>query len=134
MTKIRVLFVVAFMAITSLASAQDPMTSTMKKGDKAWTDLENTLRERPPVAVQGKYYKPKRQTAWIRGKILGRSVFENQSGHRHANQSRDVCRTNRRGQDVHEWSAAKGRIQRNQADGGVWNIAWRWTTPHSKCV
>src|SRR6266478_3709044 len=57
MTKIRALFVVAFMAITSLASAQDPMTSTMKKGDKAWTDLENTLREADlQWLCQGKYW------------------------------------------------------------------------------
>jgi len=54
MTKIRVLFVVAFMAITSLASAQDPMTSTMKKGDKAGLILENTLREATSSAVPGK--------------------------------------------------------------------------------
>jgi hypothetical protein len=38
---IRVLFVVALMAVPSLASAQD----SMKKGDKAWTDLEKQLAD-----------------------------------------------------------------------------------------
>jgi hypothetical protein len=58
MTKVRALFVVALMAISSLASAQE----TMKKGDKAWTDLEATLRETNlEWLCQGKYYKPKRQ-------------------------------------------------------------------------
>ena len=41
MTKIRVLFVVALMAVSSLANAQD----SMKKGDKAWTDLEKQLAD-----------------------------------------------------------------------------------------
>jgi len=78
MTKIRVLFVVAFMAITSLALAQDPMTSTMKKGDKAWTDLENTLREADlQWLCQGKYYKPKRQDCVdSRGKFWADQFFE----------------------------------------------------------
>jgi len=38
---IRVLFVVALMAVPSLGSAQD----SMKKGDKAWTDLEKQLAD-----------------------------------------------------------------------------------------
>jgi hypothetical protein len=38
---IRVLFVVALMAVSSLASAQD----SMKKGDKGWTDLEKQLAD-----------------------------------------------------------------------------------------
>jgi hypothetical protein len=41
MTKIRVLFVVALMAVSSLASAQE----AMKKGDKSWTDLEKQLAD-----------------------------------------------------------------------------------------
>jgi hypothetical protein len=41
MTKIRVLFVVALMAVSSLASAQE----AMKKGDKGWTDLEKQLAD-----------------------------------------------------------------------------------------
>lgn len=41
MVRIRVLFVVVFMALASLASAQE----TMKKGDKAWTDLEKQLAD-----------------------------------------------------------------------------------------
>jgi hypothetical protein len=58
MTKIHVVFVVALMAISSLASAQE----TMKKGDKAWTELEATLRDANlEWLCQGKYYKPKRQ-------------------------------------------------------------------------
>jgi hypothetical protein len=58
MTKIRVAFVVVLMAISSLASAQE----TMKKGDKAWTELEATLRDANlKWLCQGKYYKPKRQ-------------------------------------------------------------------------
>lgn len=62
MPKMRVLFVVALMTVSSLASAQDSAKSTMKKGDKAWTDLENTLREADlQWLCQGKYYKPKRQ-------------------------------------------------------------------------
>jgi len=58
MTKIRVAFIVVLMAISSLASAQE----TMKKGDKAWTALEATLRDANlKWLCQGKYYKPKRQ-------------------------------------------------------------------------
>jgi hypothetical protein len=41
MTKIRVLLVVAFVAISSMASAQE----TVKKGEKGWTDLEKTLAD-----------------------------------------------------------------------------------------
>jgi len=41
MTKIRILFVVALMAVSSLANAQD----SMKKGGKAWTDLEKQLAD-----------------------------------------------------------------------------------------
>jgi len=49
---------VALMSITSSASAQ----TTMKKGDKAWTELELTLREANlKWLCQGKYFQPKRQ-------------------------------------------------------------------------
>ncbi len=41
MTKVRILFVSALMAISSLACAQEPM----KKGDKSWTDLEKQLAD-----------------------------------------------------------------------------------------
>src|SRR5712675_857820 len=41
MTKVRILFVAALMAISSLACAQE----TMKKGDKGWTDLEKQLAD-----------------------------------------------------------------------------------------
>jgi hypothetical protein len=41
MTKIRVLLVVALMAVSSLAMAQD----SMKKGDKSWSDLEKQLAD-----------------------------------------------------------------------------------------
>lgn len=54
----RILFAVALMSITSSASAQ----TTMKKGDKAWTELEATLREANlKWLCQGKYFQPKRQ-------------------------------------------------------------------------
>ena len=39
--KIRIFFVVALMAVSSLASAQE----VMKKGDKTWTDLEKQLAD-----------------------------------------------------------------------------------------
>jgi hypothetical protein len=58
MIRLRVIFVIALMAISALASAQE----TMKKGDKAWTALEATLRDANlKWLCQGKYYKPKRQ-------------------------------------------------------------------------
>ena len=41
MTKVRILFVVALLAVSSLASAQE----AMKKGDKNWTDLEKQLAD-----------------------------------------------------------------------------------------
>ena len=41
MTKVRVLFVGALMVLSSFAHAQD----SMKKGDKAWTDLEKQLAD-----------------------------------------------------------------------------------------
>jgi hypothetical protein len=41
MMKIRVLFLAALMAVSSLAIAQD----SMKMGDKAWTDLEKQLAD-----------------------------------------------------------------------------------------
>jgi len=41
MTRIRILLIVALMAVSSLAFAQD----SMKKGDKGWTDLEKQLAD-----------------------------------------------------------------------------------------
>jgi hypothetical protein len=78
MIKIRVLFVVAFMAISSLASAQD----SMKKDDKAWTDLEATLRDANlQWLCQGKYYKPKRQDCVdFRAKYWADDFFEINQG------------------------------------------------------
>jgi hypothetical protein len=40
-TKVRILFAVALLAVSSLASAQE----AMKKGDKNWTDLEKQLAD-----------------------------------------------------------------------------------------
>jgi hypothetical protein len=58
MMRMRVLLVVAFIGVSSLASAQE----TMKKGDKAWTELEATLRDANlKWLCQGEYYHPKRQ-------------------------------------------------------------------------
>ena len=58
MTKLRVLLVLAFLTVPSFVSAQQ----TMKKGDKEWTALENTLREADlEWLCQGKWFKPKRQ-------------------------------------------------------------------------
>jgi hypothetical protein len=58
MTIFRVMCLALLMAISSLASAQE----SMKKGDKAWTELETTLREANlQWLCQGKYYKPMRQ-------------------------------------------------------------------------
>jgi hypothetical protein len=59
MTRFRVLLVTALMAVSGLAT---PAQQTMKKGDKAWMELEATLREANlEWLCQGKYYKPKRQ-------------------------------------------------------------------------
>ena len=41
MIKLRVVTIIALMAVSCMASAQE----TMKKGDKAWTELESTLRD-----------------------------------------------------------------------------------------
>jgi hypothetical protein len=74
MTSFRVLPIVALMAISSLASAQE----SMKKGDKAWTDLEATLRDANlQWLCQGKYYKPKRQDCVdSRAKFWDEQFFE----------------------------------------------------------
>lgn len=59
MTKVHVLLLVVAMVISPLALGQE---STMKKGSKAWTDLEAALRDANlEWLCQGKYYKPKRQ-------------------------------------------------------------------------
>jgi hypothetical protein len=58
MTRIRILLLVALFAFPSFASAQQ----TMKKGDKAWVELESTLRDANlEWLCQGKYFKPSRQ-------------------------------------------------------------------------
>src|ERR1700687_5951209 len=58
MTRIRILLLVAIFALPSFASAQQ----TMKKGDKAWVELELTLRDANlEWLCQGKYFKPSRQ-------------------------------------------------------------------------
>jgi len=58
MVKFRLVIVVALMAISTSASAQEPI----KKGSKAWAKLEATLRDANlEWLCQGKYYKPKRQ-------------------------------------------------------------------------
>lgn len=58
MIRIRMLLVLGLMSVSTLASAQE----TMKKGDKAWTELEATLRDANlKWLCQGKYYQPKRQ-------------------------------------------------------------------------
>jgi hypothetical protein len=61
MIKIRLVcllsLLVALLSLGSAASAQE----TMKKGDKAWTELEATLRDaNQKWLCQGKYYQPKR--------------------------------------------------------------------------
>lgn len=58
MLKIRLICLLVLLGTASLGSAQE----TMKKGDKAWTELEATLRDANlKWLCQGKYYKPKRQ-------------------------------------------------------------------------
>lgn len=76
--KTRAFLVVALMAVASLASAQDTMKPSMKKGDKAWTDLEATLRDADlKWLCQGKYYQPKRQACVdSRGKFWADDFFE----------------------------------------------------------
>jgi hypothetical protein len=78
MTNIRVAFFVVLMAISSLSSAQE----TMKKGDKAWTELEATLRDANlKWLCQGNYYKPKRQDCVnLRAKYWDDQFFEMNPG------------------------------------------------------
>ena len=78
MTKVRVAFLVALMAISSMASAQE----TMKKGGKAWTELEATLRDANlKWLCQGKYYKPKRKDCVdLRAKYWDDQFFEMNPG------------------------------------------------------
>ncbi|MGH9679037.1 MAG: hypothetical protein ACRD4Y_03735 [Candidatus Acidiferrales bacterium] len=62
MTKFRVLIVAALMTVSSLASAQEATNQPIKKGSKAWTQLEATLRDvELEWLCQGKYYKQRRQ-------------------------------------------------------------------------
>ena len=78
MTKFRFVCLFVLMATTSLGSAQE----TMKKGDKAWTDLEATLRDANlKWLCQGKYYKPKRQDCVdLRAKFWDDQFFEMNPG------------------------------------------------------
>jgi len=78
MTKVRVAFVVVLLAISSSVSAQE----TMKKGDKAWTELEATLRDANlKWLCQGKYYKPERQDCVdLRAKYWDDQFFEMNPG------------------------------------------------------
>lgn len=58
MAKVGLVCLFVLLATASAASAQE----SIKKGDKAWTELEATLREANlKWLCQGKYYKPKRQ-------------------------------------------------------------------------
>jgi hypothetical protein len=77
-TKTLLLFFMALMAFSPAASAQE----TMKKGDKAWTELESTLRDANlRWLCQGKYYKPKRQDCVdSRAKYWADQFFEMNQG------------------------------------------------------
>lgn len=74
MRGVRVLLVVALLGISSFASAQE----TMKKGDKAWIELEATLREANlHWLCQGDYFKAKRQDCVdMRAKYWADQFFE----------------------------------------------------------
>src|SRR5579872_6813984 len=78
MTKIRMMLLIAVMAVPSLASAQ----KDMKPGDKAWMQLEATLRDANlKWLCQGKYYKPKRQDCVdLRAKYWDDQFFEMNPG------------------------------------------------------
>ncbi|MGH9648434.1 MAG: hypothetical protein ACRD4E_16640 [Bryobacteraceae bacterium] len=78
MRNLRVLLVMVLMSVPTLASAQ----TTMKKGDKAWTQLEDTLREANlKWLCQGKYYKPHRQDCVdLRAKYWDDQFFEMNPG------------------------------------------------------
>lgn len=78
MTKIRVLFVTALMAVSMSVFAQE----TIKPGTKAWTVLEDTLRDADlKWLCQGKYYKPKRQDCVdLRAKYWDDQFFEMNPG------------------------------------------------------
>lgn len=78
MTRVRVLAVIALMAASSPVFAQE----TFKPGTKAWTDLENTLRDANlKWLCQGKYYKPMRQDCVdLRAKYWDDQFFEMNPG------------------------------------------------------
>ena len=78
MTKIRLVCLLVLLATTSLGSAQE----TIKKGDKAWTELEATLRDANlKWLCQGKYYQPKRQDCVdLRAKYWDDQFFEMNPG------------------------------------------------------
>jgi hypothetical protein len=74
MRNIRVLFVVALMAFSSLAIAQD----SMKKGDKTWTDLEKQLADiNDQWVCAHKYHKDHAQDCVdFKNKIWPSTFFE----------------------------------------------------------
>jgi hypothetical protein len=74
MAKVWMLFAAALMLSSFPASAQE----TMKKGDKAWMELEATLRDANlKWLCQGKYYKPMRQDCVdMRAKYWDDQFFE----------------------------------------------------------
>src|SRR4029077_8065398 len=78
MTKIRVLILFFVMGFSCMAHAQEGMN----KGDKAWTELEATLRDaNMKWLCQGKYYKPKRQDCVdLRAKYCDDQFFEMNPG------------------------------------------------------
>jgi hypothetical protein len=78
MTKFRLFIVMLLMAISWAASAQEPANQPPKKGSKAWTELEATLRDADlQWLCQGKYFKPKRQDCVdSRGKFWADQFFE----------------------------------------------------------
>src|SRR5579862_4261097 len=78
MCKLYLLLVLALLAMPSVGSAQ----TTVKKGDKAWMELESTLRDANlKWLCQGKYYKPKRQDCVdLRAKYWDDQFFEMNPG------------------------------------------------------
>jgi hypothetical protein len=62
MIKIRLVCVLGLLPVLLGTAPTGSAQETMKKGDKAWSELEETLRDANlKWLCQGKYYKPKRQ-------------------------------------------------------------------------
>lgn len=123
MTRFRLLIVMALMTISSLASAQEAMNQPLKKGSKAWTELEATLRDADlEWLCQGKYFKPKRQDCVdSRGRFWADQFFRDQSRQRRSNQGRDVFRANGRRQNLHGGCARRRAGSDGiQANGSLW--------------